>query len=354
MTDDGPRRVLITGISGVLAGALAARLEDDDRVGFVAGVDTREPVQNLRRTEFIRADLRNPVMSKLLESTRVDTVVHLALTAAPKGAGGRARMKEQNVIGTMQLLAAAQRAPWLRRVVVKSTTAIYGSDYTAPALFREDAAPDPSRQRGYAKDAADIEGYTRAFGRRREDVGLVILRFANFIGPTVHTPLTGYFALPVVPTVLGYDARLQLCHEADAVEVLHRSTVGDPHGIFNVAGPGTVYLSQAIRLAGKPSLPVVSPLASSLASLIRRTGRVDFTPDQLRLLMFGRIGDITRLRTLFGYEPAYSTRAALEDFLAAGRVRPVVSRETAGRWEQELHRVLTRATGATRAARGTG
>ena len=36
-------------------------------------------------------------------------------------------MKEINVIGTMQLLAACQKAPAVRKLVVKSTTAIYGS-----------------------------------------------------------------------------------------------------------------------------------------------------------------------------------------------------------------------------------
>ena len=36
-------------------------------------------------------------------------------------------MKEMNVIGTMQLLAACQKAPSVRRVVLKSTTAVYGS-----------------------------------------------------------------------------------------------------------------------------------------------------------------------------------------------------------------------------------
>ncbi|MFX9946995.1 NAD-dependent dehydratase, partial [Acinetobacter baumannii] len=91
---------------------------------------------------------------------------------------------------------------------------------------------------GYAKDAVEVEGYARAFGRRRPDATLSILRFANFIGPGVDSPLTRYFALPVVPTVLGYDPRLQLVHIDDAATVLERATLGDYPGISNVAGPG--------------------------------------------------------------------------------------------------------------------
>lgn len=336
------QRVLITGIAGQLAGQLAARLEDDDRIEYVAGLDVHEPQHRLQRTEFVRADLRNPLVARIIDSTRVDTVVHLSLTAVPSSAGGRSRMKELNVIGTMQLLAAAQKAERLRKVVVKSTTAVYGSNYADPALFREDVAPGGAPRSGYSKDAVEVEGYARAFGRRREDVVLTILRFANFIGPSVDSPLTRYLELPVVPRVLGFDPRLQLCHESDAVEVLYRSVVGSHPGIYNVAGTGIVYLSQAIRLAGKPSVPVALPFVQGLAQTLRRTGRIDFSPDQLQFLLFGRVGDITRLRDKFDFEPAFSTRAAFEDFVASGRITPLVPRETVERWEHTAYELLTR------------
>ena len=336
------QRVLITGIAGQMASQLAARLESDDRVEYIAGLDLHEPSERLVRTEFVRADLRNPLVARIIDSTRVDTVVHLSLTAVPSSAGGRSRMKELNVIGTMQLFAAAQKAARLRKVIVKSTTAVYGSNYADPALFREDVAPGGAPRSGYSKDAVEVEGYARAFGRRREDVVLSILRFANFIGPTVDSPLTRYLELPVVPRVLGYDPRLQLCHEADAVEVLYRSVVGDHAGIFNVAGPGILYLSQAIRLAGKPSVPVALPFVHGLAQGLRRMGRVDFSADQLQFLQFGRVGDISRLRHSFDFEPAFSTRAAFEDFVASGRIEPLLEPETVGRWEQSLYELLTR------------
>ena len=336
------KRVLITGISGQLAGQLAARLEDDDRIEYIAGLDVHEPAHALRRTEFVRADLRNPLVARIIDSTRVDTVVHLSLTARPSSAGGRSRMKELNVIGTMQLLAAAQKASRLAKVIVKSTTAVYGSNYADPALFREDVAPGDAPRSGYSKDAVEVEGYARAFGRRRDDVTLTIMRFANFIGPNIDSPLTRYLALPLVPTVLGFDARLQLCHEHDAVEVLRRAVTGDHPGIYNVAGPGILYLSQAVRMAGKPSIPVAMPFVQGLAQAVRRSGRVDFSPDQLQFLLFGRVGDISRLRRSFEYEPRYSTRAAFEDFLDQGRIKPLIDRDTARRWEQGLYELLTR------------
>jgi UDP-glucose 4-epimerase len=67
------RRVLITGIAGQLAGLVARALEERDDVLEIVGVDVREPQHDLRRTEFVRADVRNPLVggcSRRPRSTR--------------------------------------------------------------------------------------------------------------------------------------------------------------------------------------------------------------------------------------------------------------------------------------------
>lgn len=336
------RRVLITGIAAQLAGRLAARLERDERVEYVAGLDLREPGHDLARTEFVRADLRNPMVARVVESAAIDTVVHLQISATPVAEGGRSAMKDLNVIGTMQLLAAVQKAPQVRTVVVKSSTAVYGSSPDDPSLLDEDAAPGRSVRSGYGKDLVDIERTAEALSRRRPDVTTTVLRFANIVGATVDSPLCRYLALPVIPTVLGFDPRLQLCHEDDALEVLYRSCVEDHPGTFNVGGEGVVYLSQAVRRAGKPSLPVPLPFVDALAGIVRRTGRVDFPPDQLQLLYYGRVGALDRLRDVFGHRPAYTTVAALDDFIASRRIAPLVDRSRVVRWERELYEFVTR------------
>ena len=65
----------------------------------------------------------------------------MSVIATPGSAGGRNTMKELNVIGTMQLLAACQKAPGLRNLVVKSTTTVYGASSRDPAMFTEDMEP---------------------------------------------------------------------------------------------------------------------------------------------------------------------------------------------------------------------
>jgi UDP-glucose 4-epimerase len=312
----GKRVVLVTGVSGQLGARLARSLQQDPSVRRVIGVDVTAPRTDLGRTEFVRADIRNPIIAKVLSTAAVDTVVHLSLIPTPLGVGGRTAMKELNVIGMMQLLAACQKAPGVRRLVVRSTAAVYGSSSRDPALFTEQDEPRALPRSGYAKDAVEIEGYVRGFGRRRPDVSVTTLRFSNVIGPTADTPLTRYFSLPVVPRVLGFDPRVQFVHETDALEVLRLATLRDRGGTFNVSGPGVLLLSQAVRRAGRPAVQVPTPAVSAVGGLLRRIGAVDFSPDQLHLLLFGRVLDITRLVDEFGYQPRYSSLAAFDDFVA--------------------------------------
>src|SRR5690242_20305888 len=107
------RVVLVTGVSAVLGGRLARRLSDDPGVSRVIGVDVVPPRGDLGSVRFVRADIRNPVIAKVITQEDVDTVVHTSVASNPALLGGRMSMKEHNIIGTMQLLAACQRAPGL-------------------------------------------------------------------------------------------------------------------------------------------------------------------------------------------------------------------------------------------------
>ena len=220
--------VLVTGVSRDLGRRHARALAGVPGVRRVIGVDVVPPRGDIGDVSFVRADIRTPVIAKVIAKEDVDTVVHMSVIATPGSAGGRHTMKELNVIGTMQLLAAAQRSPGLRHLVVKSTSTVYGASNRDPAMFTEDMEPRRAPRAGYAKDVAEIEGYVRGLARRRTDCRVTVLRCANVIGPHVISPLTSYFRLPVVPTVFGFDPRLQFLHEDDLVGVLQTSRSTDP------------------------------------------------------------------------------------------------------------------------------
>jgi UDP-glucose 4-epimerase len=354
--------VLVTGAARYLGAQVAARLAADPRIDRVIGLDNHSPPDEVATVladtvEMVTADITTAEPAKLIAAERVEAVVHMAV-AADSHAGGRAAMKEQNVIGTMQLLAAGQQAPDLRKIVVRSSTAAYGASFRDPAVFTEDSEPREVPRGGFARDVLDIEGYIRGFCRRRPDVPVTVLRFAPFIGRRANTTLTRYFAHPVVPTVFGRDPRLQFIHVDDALEILHRSVI-EPHpGTFNVAGAGVITLSQAVRRAGRIAFPVLEPGMSAAAGLTRSV--FDISLDQLDLFVHGRVVDTTRLISEYGFEPR-TTSAAFADFLrgtGAGGVLPgdairAAERTMLGRIRQARSALLAAASSAGPGGRHT-
>jgi UDP-glucose 4-epimerase len=294
---------------------LAAKLATHRRVGRVVGVDVAPPPEPLADlldvTGVDVVTVNHRGLASVIAESGVEAVAHMGILSTPDK-GGRPAMKEHNIIGSMQLLAACQAAPDVRKVVVRSSTAAYGASFRDPAIFTESTPPTLMPRGGFAKDVIEIEGYVRGFRRRRPDVTTTVLRLAPFVGAHANTTLTRYFALPVVPTVLGRDPRLQFIHIDDALEVLVRAVVENHHGTYNVAGAGVMLLSQAIRRAGRVAMPVFEPGMSALAAFVKASGIGDFNLDQLDLFVHGRVVDTTNLVEEFGFRPRSTEEAFAE------------------------------------------
>ncbi|MFZ1362706.1 MAG: NAD-dependent epimerase/dehydratase family protein [Candidatus Nanopelagicales bacterium] len=335
------RVVLVTGVSRYLGGRMARLLTEAPGIDRVVGVDVVPPKLDIGGAEFVRADIRNPIISKVINAAEVDTVVHMGVIATPIQAGGRMSMKEINVIGTMQLLAACQKAPSVNKLVVKSSTSVYGAGPRDPAMFTEAMEPRHSPTSGWAKDSVDVESYVRGFARRRPDVAVTTLRFANFLGPIVETPMSSYFELPVIPTILGHDARLQFVHEDDGLAALQRAVQGDHRGIYNVAGDGILFLSQAARRAGRPMVHVPRFGAGTVGAIVRRLGLADFSAEQVRFLAYGRGVDTSRMRSEFGFEPQFTTEQTFESFIEGRELTKLVSPDLVEATEERLASALS-------------
>src|SRR5688572_9630190 len=116
-----------------------------------------------------------------------------------------------------------------------------------------------------------------------------MLRHQPEIGPGLDMPLARYLSLPVVPTQLGFDPRLQLMHPDDATGALAAAVTSDVRGAVNVAPSGSVSLSRALRLARRPSVGIPHPLFEpALSRLGDRLGVGKLWGDAVRLLRYGR------------------------------------------------------------------
>ncbi len=310
------RRVLITGVGSSVGAALARRLEQDPGFEYVAGLDTRRPGGDIGRTELIDADIRDPAIADVISSTAVDTLVHNQIVRRPGRGMSSATMHDVNVIGSLQLISACERTPQIRNIVVRGSAGIYGSEPQAPQFFDEGMAHLYPLRTRFQRDVSEIENLFATYARRHPDVTCTLLRYQPAIGPSLDTQVARYLSLPVAPTYLGFDPRIQLVHEDDALDALAAAVHRPVHGAVNVAGRGTIGLTRMLRIAGRVSLPVIGPLFGPVVDGMRRAGLADLSPDFRRLLRYGRAVDTSRLSEDVGFEPRFTTEAAVTDYLA--------------------------------------
>ena len=284
------------------------------------GCDVADPASALEEMDFVHADTRQSVIGKLVRQLHIDTVVHMAVTVDSAGEDRAAH--ETNVIGTMNVLAgcAGPSSP-VRRLVVKSSQAVYGAAPGDPSFLTEEVAGSDRAAYGLKRDLLEMEQLAQEFSLRTPGCRVSVLRLGYRVSEG--TTLGKYLSLPVVPTFAGFDPRLQLLHEDDAAEAVVRAALLGHEGVFNVAADGIVLLSQAIAIMGGKALPVLPPYGRWLGRLALRAAGVDLPGHLVDMLTYGGVADCTRLVSSFGWKPAFSTRAVM-DSLARGKEVEVV------------------------------
>ncbi len=316
------KRVLVTGLGTFWGGRVALALEQDPSVEVIVGLDTTEPQVPLERTEYVRSDENYSILSRIVAATGVDTVIHTFLVVDSTQTRSRA-MHEINVIGTMNLFAAAS-APGstVRTVVVKSSALVYGSGVKDPVWFTEEARRTTPPATAVERSLIEVEAYVRDFAEDNPHVAVSLLRFANVLGTDITTPITRALGLPLVPSVFGYDPRFQFVHEDDVIRAILHVLDHDATGTHNVAGDGLLPWSEVAAICGKRTIGMPPYGVSLAAEPLRRLG-VTLPTELLTLLRYGRGVDNRRLRAT-GFDYRYTSAGAVAAFAEAMRLRATV------------------------------
>jgi UDP-glucose 4-epimerase len=332
--------ILVTGVAGYWGSRVAERLIGTDGYRLV-GLDVEPPAAGSRELDFVKADVRNPALLELVEAEGVDVVCHLAFQDSTRP---QESAFDVNVIGTAGVLGACAEAG-VRKVVLKSSMAVYGARPSNPAFLTEDRTLRGSRRYGYTRDMIEIESFCNGFRRRVPDLMLTTLRFSSIVGPTVDTPMTRFLKEPATPGLLGFNPMMQIIHEDDVVEALVHAVLNDVPGVFNVAAQDALPLGKIRGLTGKPAFAIFHPFAYWGARLLGDTGlRLSrYVPIELDYIRYPWVGDLAKMRTELGFEPRYTAEETLREFAGWHRTG-LYQTESARRThdEQRLRDVIER------------
>jgi UDP-glucose 4-epimerase len=314
-----PTRVLITGVSRYFGARIAGILQADPE--YRAGHRRRHRAAADRpRPDRVRPGGHpQPVIGKVIATNEVDTVVHLNVIATPFSAGGRAAMKEINVIGTMQLLAACQKAPSMRKLAGEVDDRRLRLEPARPRAVHRGARAAALPRAGYAKDASRsrLRPRLRPPPARRDAVAAALHQLHR---PDHRTPADALLSLPVGADRARLRPAAAMCHESDGIEVLRRDARGPP-GIFNVGGTG-VSASQAIRRRAAALSGAVARVDAVGRACSAGPASSDFSPSRCASSSTAGSPTTAGCATSGGYSPKYNLDRALRRLRARPRARP--------------------------------
>jgi len=308
-------RVAVTGIGSFLGGRLLRRLVEAHGGEQVVAVDVAAPPPALG-ARYRDIDLTEPASDEALlrvfREEEVTTVVHFAFLTNPRRDSSFAHELES--IGTLSLMAAAAAAG-VKRVVVRSFTAVYGARGQNPNFLTEESPlfPDPSL--GWVRDKLEAEQHAASFARRYPGMTVTVLRFAPLLGPEVRTFYTRIFDKRVVPVLLGYDPLVQLLHPDDALDAAMRAIEADVKGPLNVVPRAAIPLDAALHLSAKVPVSIPHPLAYALTQALWAAGIAEAPSGFLDYVRYLFVADGDRALRELGFRARHSSRESLLAYL---------------------------------------
>ncbi len=313
------RVVAVTGACTFLGAELLRRLEEDPKVGKVLALDIRPPALvpgRQGKIEFVKLDLTQPQvdadLATLLSRHHVDTLVHGAFLSHPTHASEWAHELED--VGTMHVLnACAGVQP--RRLVMVSTTLIYGAHPKNPNFLTEEAELKGHRDSRFVNDKLRAEKHVQRYAKEYPNVEVCILRFAPILGPTVSNMFTRFFSRPIAPVMMGHDPLMQFVHEQDAAWALEKAVERTATGVFNIVGKGVLPYTTVLALLGRVPLPLPQWMARGMTKVLWTTQLVGSPPSFLDFLLYLCVADGARARRELGFAPRLSIKRTILDFL---------------------------------------
>jgi UDP-glucose 4-epimerase len=322
--------VIVTGIAGRLARLVAGVLASQPHV-HVVGLGRTLP-ESLDGVELATCDFHGAALRELFHHHTPDVVLHLDQPdeehpSVPRDAGSRG-----SVYRAIELLGAAA-ATGVGRVVLRSSTLVYGARRDAPVFLDEQAPLVATPHANLTHDYAEIERIAADFARRHPALAVIRLRCAGIVGNGFPSPLARYLSQDTPRTLLGFDPRIQVLHPHDAAVAFALAALSPAAGPFNIASERPVTLSHAIRLAGRQPLPLPAPafataalvregrlggLATFAATLAARaTALIGPLPFDSAYFRYACVADTRRARAELGWMPQHTVAEVLREFGAA-------------------------------------
>ena len=304
-------KVLITGITGVLARMVAERAVN--RGHEVLGLDRRPWPDAPKGIKVFRADIRKRPAEDIFRTHQPQAIIHMA-TVTHFSARSEERYRI-NLGGTQRIFSHAKRYGVEHAIFVGRHT-VYGAGSDVPLYHTEDDPPLAAATFPRLADLVAADMYAGSALWRFPEMRTMVLRLVYTLGPSRRGTLASFLSGKRVPMVLGFDPLFQFMHEQDAAEaILDALEDSSLRGVYNVAGPPPVPMSLLCKVAGKKRVSLPEPLFRRFA------GKLGFSwlpPDAIEHVKYPIVVDGEPFREATGFDYAFDEVQTMESFRWAG------------------------------------
>jgi UDP-glucose 4-epimerase len=306
------KRIVITGAGGYLGQTLIKYLLDNDSCEAILGVDLCPSQIESKKLAFVQKDIRDATLLNDVKNFSVDTMIHLAFVVNP--IHNEEKMYDINVNGTMNILNICAHQN-IKHIIVASSGTAYGAWPDNPVPLTEHHPIrifPPSFNYAYHKGLNEKHFHT--FKQKHPDVLMNIVRPCIVFGPNTENYLSRYWtAFPFIPLIDGYDPDFQFVHESDVAALFTLLIEKQVDGAFNVAGNGTIKVSEIARLLGKPAFYFPKWMLKSIIWLGWHVRLFfEMPPGIIDFSTYSWVLDTQHARQKLGWQPQYSTKETIE------------------------------------------
>jgi len=305
------KNVAITGIGGYLGGRLLHRLEKEDEVERIVGIDVKEPSVASSKLKFYHQDVRKP-FADIFTDNQIDTALHLAFQVTP--IHDEAGTHSINIQGSKNFLEACEKAS-VSHLFYMSSHTTYGAHADNPESIPEESPLRPTTDFLYPMDKAKVDLMFQDFMASHPDMCVTIVRTVAVAGPHIVAGGLTVLFTPVMIRPRGYDPLWQFIHEDDLVELVTILLKQKQHGIFNVAGEGGMRYSEMIKAVGRRSIALPAGLLSQFTRLSWNLHLQSRSPGGMEILKYPIVVNTEKVRKATGYKFRYTGREAFMSFL---------------------------------------
>jgi nucleoside-diphosphate-sugar epimerase len=330
----GKLTVAVTGPTGDIGRSLLRALDRHPEVGRISAM-ARSPFDpaeaGLSKTEYRQADVLDAdAVAEVIAGA--DVVVHLAFVII----GDLKQTTSVNLQGSRNVFSAAIESG-AKRLIYASSVAAYGFHDDNPDLLTEDVPARGTQRHYYSAQKAELEGALwdlldaggpDAYVFRPCIVAgpdaLALLETIPYIQLSERMPSAVLRALEFMPALKPVipdpGVPFQLVHHDDVATAMEAAVLGrgEP-GVYNLAGDGTMTMSDLARALGWYSVPVPDLALGAAAELVARLPFMPAEAQWIESLRHPVLMDTTRAREQLGWRPEHDAAETLEAMVTAGR-----------------------------------